>query len=125
MDLQTAEAVAIAFCNHYYGMFDTDRSSLASLFYESSLMKFEGDTKIGVEAIMKKLLELPFKVVKHIPTTVDGQPTIDNGVLITVNGQLKTDDDPPHAFSEMFHLKNSGGGWIILNNAFRLSIHNS
>ena len=33
--------------------------------------------------------ELPFKVVQHIITTVDCQPSRDNGVLVFVVGQLK------------------------------------
>ena len=66
------------------------------------------------------------RTVKHIVTTADGQPTVDGGVMVHVIGQLKTDEDPPHSFSEMFHLKkpHPNASYIVLNQIFRLGVHN-
>ena len=35
------------------------------------------------------LQELPFRAIQHILTKVDVQPTLGNGILISVFGQLK------------------------------------
>ena len=48
---------------------------------------------------------LTFQKIQHIITKVDCQPMFDGGILINVLGQLKTDDDPPHSFSQTFVLK--------------------
>merc|ERR1740124_2144466 len=75
---------------------------------------------MGKVEVMKKLVGLPMATVKHILTTVDG------GVIVHVIGQLKTDDDHPHAFSESFHLKkdpSNPASFVILNEIFRLSVH--
>ena len=70
------------------------------IFFDKPLLSF-----LGQAAIMQKLKSLSFTTVKHITTTVDGQPTVDGGMVIHVMGQLKTDNDAPHTFSETFYLK--------------------
>jgi len=126
MDAAITEATAVAtqFATHFYNTFDTNRQQLHLLYDDNvSLMTFEGATVTGKQKIIEKLVSLPFQTVKHILTTVDGQPTIDQGIMILVVGQLKTDNDPAHAFSEQFHLKKVGDSYVILNQSFRLSIH--
>lgn len=118
-----AKDLSTNFAKHYYDTFDTNRANLASLYCDVSIMQFESATHIGKENIMKSLVELPFKVVKHLVTTVDGQPTIDEGVIIHVLGQLKADEDPPHSFSQTFYVKMLKENYFILNEVFRLSIH--
>merc|ERR1712168_1617250 len=125
MDLNQSKQIAEAFTTHFYNAFDTNRSTLADLYCEASLLQFESSpVVIGKDEIVKKLVSLPMQTVKHIITTTDGQPTIDNGILIHVLGQLKADEDQPHSFSEMFHLKPNGSSYIILNQIFRLGVHN-
>ena len=123
-DLNGAKTVATAFAEHYYNAFDTNRGSLANLYVDVSILQFENETVMGKDAIIKKLVSLPMRTVKHIVTTVDGQPTIDGGIVIHVLGQLKADDDTPHSFSETFHLKKDASStYVILNEVFRLGIH--
>ena len=124
-DVDRAKQIALAFTDHFYTTFDTDRKGLGNLYCEVSLLQFESSpVVIGKEGIVKKLVELPMQRVRHVVTTVDGQPTIDGGIIIHVLGQLKTDEDQPHTFSEMFHLKVKDSSYIILNEVFRLGVHN-
>lgn len=126
MDLNGAQTFAEQFAKFYYTTYDSNRANLAPLFDDQvSIMSFEGKTFAGKVTIMKQLTELPFKKIQHIITTVDGQPTVDGGYVILVVGQLKTDEDPPHSFSEMFHIKkDAANNPFVLNASFRLSLHN-
>ena len=36
---------------------------------------------------------------------------------------LKTDEDPPHGFSQCFVLKPLGQSWFIAHDVFRLALH--
>lgn len=122
-----SQQISSEFAKFYYGAFDSDRSTLASMYRNESILQFEDATTIGAIEIVKKLVNLPFKTVRHVVTTVDGQPTIDGGIIIHVLGQLKTDEDRPHSFSEGFYLKKDTSipeaPFVILNQVFRLSIH--
>ncbi|XP_020617084.1 nuclear transport factor 2-like [Orbicella faveolata] len=114
-----------SFVNSYYQLFDTNRAELANFYTADSMMTFEGNQFGGTEAIKKKLVELPFVTVKHVVTTVDCQPTVQNGVVVYVVGQLKTDNDPPHSFSQCFLLMYNEqlASYCVLNDMFRLSLH--
>ena len=125
MDLNQAKQIAEAFTAHFYNTFDTDRNGLGNLYCDASLLQFESSPVVmGKDEIVKKLVGLPMQTVKHVITTADGQPTVDGGIIVHVIGQLKTDEDPPHSFSEMFHLKLNGDSFIVLNQIFRLGVHN-
>ncbi|XP_077982756.1 nuclear transport factor 2-like [Glandiceps talaboti] len=115
--------IGFAFANHYYITFDANRSNLRPLYAPSALLTFENDQFQGPDAIITKLTSLPFQVVKHVTTTVDCQPIDERTVLVFVVGQLKTDDDPPHGFSQVFQLKTDGNTWFIVNDMFRLTLH--
>lgn len=117
------EKIGREFAKTYYGLFDSNRAALANLYTDLSMLTFEGDQFQGAQAIVKKITELPFKVVQHIITTVDCQPSRDNGVLVFVVGQLKTDNDPPHSFSQTFQLFEKDTSYFVLNDMFRLSLH--
>ncbi|XP_057292227.1 uncharacterized protein LOC130614783 [Hydractinia symbiolongicarpus] len=123
-DIEGSQNLAQAFAKQYYNTFDTNRAGLGSLFVDVSILTFEGAALMGKDTIMAKLQGLPFQTVQHVITTVDGQPTVDGGVIIHVLGQLKTDNDPPHSYSETFHLKKGpGDNYVILNQVFRLGVH--
>ena len=125
MDLNQAKQIAEAFTTHFYNSFDADRNALANLYCDASLLQFESSPVVmGKDEIVKKLVSLSMQTVKHIITTADGQPTVDGGIMIHVLGQLKADEDQPHSFSEMFHLKQNGASYVILNQIFRLGVHN-
>eukprot|EP00166_Cyanidium_caldarium_P001333 ctg_1671.g458 len=82
------EAVAEAFVTHYYAVFDADRSQLSSLYREPSMLTFEGTACMGPQAIVQKLVSLPFQKVQHQVVTCDAQPVLPeslNGILVFVN----------------------------------------
>ncbi|XP_015116745.1 probable nuclear transport factor 2 isoform X1 [Diachasma alloeum] len=113
------------FVQQYYGLFDDalQRSTLVNMYNNDSFMTFEGIQIKGVSNIMEKLNSLSFKKIGRVLTAVDSQPTLDGGVLIHVLGRLKTDDDPPHAYSQIFVLKPLGGSFYCQHDIFRLVIH--
>lgn len=88
-------------------------------------MTFEGQQLMGRAKIMEKLQGLTFQKIQHIITAVDAQPTFDGGVLVVVLGQLKTDDDPPHSFNQLFILKPSGDSFYVEHDVFRLALHHA
>ena len=120
-----ADALAVQFTQAYYNVFDSDRSQLKNFYTNCSILSFEGMVSQGEEACVKKLQGLPFQVIKHALTTIEGQPTGFGGHIVHVVGQLKTDNDPPHSFTETFYLKPSGPQYYILNQSFRLSLHHN
>lgn len=86
-------------------------------------MTFEGSQLMGRAKILEKFQQLTFQKIQHVITTVDSQPTFDGGVLVTVLGQLKTDDDPPHTFNQTFVLKPSADSFFVEHDIFRLGLH--
>ncbi|XP_019629714.1 PREDICTED: nuclear transport factor 2-like [Branchiostoma belcheri] len=119
------DSIGRQFVDFYYKAFDENRSTLAALYRPESMMTFEGAQHQGPEAIVQKLVSLPFQKVQHVVTTVDCQPTVDFGVLVMVVGQLKTDEDPIHGFSQTFILKNDGSNYYVLSDIFRLVVHSA
>ena len=118
------KAIGENFVKFYYETFDSGRANLSLLYTNDSMMTFEGSEFKGNEAIMKKLNELPIQVVQHVLTTCDCQPT-GNAVTIHVIGQQKCDNDPPISFSQTFVLAPTPeGSFFVMNDIFRLGIHN-
>jgi hypothetical protein len=48
-----------AFVAHYYHTFDSNRPQLSSLYKDNSLMTFENEQFMGMQAIMTKLTVRP------------------------------------------------------------------
>jgi len=122
------ETIGKSFVQQYYAMFDDplQRPNLAQLYNtEQSLMTFEGQQAQGTLKIMEKFNSLTFQKIQHIITAVDCQPMFDGGILICVLGQLKTDEDPPHSFTQTFVLKPIADSFFIQHDLFRLSLHHS
>ncbi|GLH03807.1 Uncharacterized protein GBIM_09650 [Gryllus bimaculatus] len=92
---------------------------------ETSFMTFEGQQIQGAVKIMEKLTSLSFQKINRIITAVDSQPMFDGGVLINVLGRLQCDDDPPHAYSQVFVLKPLGNSFFCQHDIFRLGIHDT
>ena len=90
---------------------------------QKSLMTFEGQQLMGKAKIIEKLTSLGFQTIKHIVTQVDAQPTFDNGIVVSVLGQLKTDDDHPHTFNQVFIIKQENGTCYVEHDIFRLALH--
>ncbi|KAM7249397.1 hypothetical protein ACFE04_021521 [Oxalis oulophora] len=122
------EAIGKSFVEQYYLLFDdvNQRPNLANLYNaETSFMTFEGFQLQGAQKIMEKLNSLGFQKISRAISAIDPQPMFDGGVLINVFGRLKTDDDPPHAYSQTFVLKPVGTSFYIAHDIFRLMIHDT
>ncbi|XP_053553238.1 nuclear transport factor 2 isoform X2 [Bombina bombina] len=140
------EQIGSSFVQHYYNLFDTDRSQLSSIYIDSSCLTWEGQQCQGKCAIVEKLSSLPFQKIQHSITAQDHQPTTDACILSMVVGQLKADDDqilgfqqtfvlrhmssawadddPVMGFHQVFLLKNINEAWVCTNDMFRLALHN-
>lgn len=53
------QSVGTQFVQHYYTTIDSNRANLATLYSQESMLSFEGEQYLGVEAIMGKLQSLP------------------------------------------------------------------
>jgi ketosteroid isomerase-like protein len=113
------------FVTAYYQAFAASKTSVISFYNDTAYMSFEGKEMQGKAAISQHLEGLPFEKIQHVPTTIDAQQIDQTGALICVTGQLKTDEDPPHGFSQSFVLRQFGPGvFQLTNDVFRLAIHN-
>ncbi|KAF9277520.1 Nuclear transport factor 2 [Mortierella alpina] len=113
--------LAQQFIKYYYETFDSGRSQLAPLYRPTSMLSFEGNPTMGDAAIVEKLAGLPLDGLRHNISTQDAQPLENNGILITVTGQLLAPGETnPQFFCQTFHLKPDGGSYFIQNDIFRL-----
>ena len=87
------QSVGTQFVQHYYTTIDSNRANLASLYSQESMLSFEGEQYLGVEAIMGKLQSLPS--MQHAAASFDYQPTVNNGIIAFVTGQLAIDGGNP------------------------------
>ncbi|KAI7871643.1 hypothetical protein BDF14DRAFT_1082714 [Spinellus fusiger] len=116
--------VASAFVKFYYDTFDRNRLELAPLYRPTSMLSFEGMQFVGISDISEKLVNLPFKRVKHNVSTIDAQPTAFAGgsILVAVTGALLIDEESnPQMFSQTFHLIPEGNSYWVSNDVFRLN----
>ncbi|XP_028129237.1 probable nuclear transport factor 2 [Diabrotica virgifera virgifera] len=122
------DAIGKSFVQQYYMLFDdpNQRPNLVNMYnVEHSFMTFEGKQLQGSAKIMEKLNSLGFQNINRQLTEVDSQPMFDGGVLINVLGRLQVDNDPPHAYTQVFVLKPLNGSFFVQHDIFRLNIHNS
>ncbi|KAK1270436.1 Nuclear transport factor 2 [Acorus gramineus] len=118
------DTVAKAFVDHYYSTFDSNRAALVGLYQESSMLTFEGEKLQGAQAIVAKLVGLPFPQCLHKITTTDCQPSgPGGGMIVFVSGTLQLQGEQhPLKFSQMFHLMPTPqGSFYVLNDIFRLN----
>ena len=97
------DQVARAFVEHYYSIFDTNRSGLGSLYQDGSMLTFEGQKVAGSQNIVAKLTSLAFQQCKHHISTVDSQPSGPaGGILVFVSGNMQLPgEDHPLKFSQV------------------------
>ncbi|XP_059612193.1 probable nuclear transport factor 2 [Phlebotomus argentipes] len=122
------EDIGKGFVEQYYLLFDNpnSRSGLVNFYNaETSFMTFEGQQIQGSMKILEKLQGLTFQKINRIITSVDSQPMFDGGVLINVLGRLQCDDDPPHAYNQIFVLKPVANSFYCAHDIFRLNIHDT
>jgi len=122
---QNPEVIAKQFVQHYYTNFESNRTKLATLYQDHSMLTFEGDKFQGRNNIMKKLTNLNIQSIKHQVTSFDVQPTVGNGLIVFVCGNLAVDQNQNALkFAEVFTLQpipNQPGGYYVLNDVFRLN----
>ena len=117
-DFQT---IGEQFWEHYYKTISQNRGDLADLYTDDSMLTYEGDPIKGVQSIMEKLGSLP--ELKYEVITFDAQPSVNDGILCTIGGNLYIDNgDNPVKFAQTFHLQKGGNfGYYCLNDMFRLN----
>ncbi|KAF4975798.1 hypothetical protein FZEAL_7458 [Fusarium zealandicum] len=111
------------FIEFYYNQFDTDRKTLASLYRPESMLTFESASVLGAEPITEKLASLPFEKVKHQVSTLDAQPSNnEGGIIILVTGALLVDEEErPMNFTQTFQLaRDAAGQYFVHNDIFKL-----
>ncbi|KAK4229459.1 nuclear transport factor 2 [Podospora fimiseda] len=116
-------AIATQFVSHYYTTFDADRTQLAALYREGSMLTFQSSQSLGAASIAEKLANLPFQKVKHQIGALDAQPTPTGGIVILVTGHLLVDEEQnPLAYSQFFHLaQDAAQSWFVQNDIFLLA----
>ncbi|XVE87835.1 hypothetical protein DITRI_Ditri19aG0019800 [Diplodiscus trichospermus] len=117
------DLVGKAFVDHYYHLFDNDRTALASLYQPSSMLTFEGQKIQGVEDITATLNQLPFDQCRHVISTIDSQPSSFSGAIVVfVSGSIQLPGEEHQLrFSQMFHLVPLlQGNLFVENDIFRL-----
>ncbi|KAA8520005.1 hypothetical protein F0562_014261 [Nyssa sinensis] len=121
---EQVELVGRAFVDHFYHLFDNDRSSLSSLYQPTSMLTFEGQKIQGVDEISTKLNQLPFDQCQHVISTIDSQPSsFTGGIMVFVSGSLQlAGEEHSLRFSQMFHLiPTPQGSYFVQNDIFRLN----
>ncbi|KAM9623972.1 nuclear transport factor 2 isoform 3-T5 [Morphnus guianensis] len=88
------EQIGSSFVQHYYQLFDADRTQLGAIYIDASCLTWEGQQFQGKAAIVEKLSSLPFQKIQHSITAQDHQPTPDSCILSMVVGQLKIPSCP-------------------------------
>ncbi|KAF4441692.1 nuclear transport factor 2 [Fusarium austroafricanum] len=117
------EEVAKQFVEFYYNTFDTNRQGLSALYRDQSMLTFESSASLGAQAIGEKLVGLPFQKVKHEVSTLDAQPSNDQGgVIILITGRLLVDEEQnPMNFTQSFQLsRDASGQYFVFNDLFKL-----
>ncbi|QIW95179.1 hypothetical protein AMS68_000697 [Peltaster fructicola] len=114
------ENIAKQFTEFYYNLFDNNRPELVSLYRNNSMLTFETSPVQGATNIVQKLVDLPFKNVKHQISTQDAQPSNEaGGILVIVTGAL-LGETRPMSYTQTFQLLPEGGSYFVFNDIFRL-----
>jgi hypothetical protein len=114
-------AIGQQFVQHYYNVFDTNRPNLKELYTEESMLTFEGEQFKGVAGILDKFNS--FGTIQHVIKSFDAQPSVNNGILCFISGDLHIDgSENPVKFAQVFHLLPGGSaGFFCFNDMFRLN----
>lgn len=76
------------------------------MFSGESMLTFEGEQFLGQQQIYDKLTGIGS--LKHDISSLDCQPSANEGIICFVAGQLTIDDGPAMMFTEVFHLQKGG-----------------
>lgn len=85
------------------------------------MLSFEGEQLKGVASILGKFSS--FGEIRHDIKSFDAQPSLNNGILCFVSGDLFIDkSENPVKFAQVFHLVPGGSaGFFCFNDMFRLN----
>jgi hypothetical protein len=85
------------------------------------MLTFEGEQFRGSQTIIDKFST--FGNIKHVIKSFDAQPSVNNGILCFVSGDLFIDgSDNPVKFAQVFQLFPGGSaGYFCYNDMFRLN----
>jgi len=85
------------------------------------MLTFEGEQFKGVESILNKVKS--FGQIKHDIKTFDAQPSVNNGIVCFVSGDLFIDGgENAVKFAQVFQLFPGGpSGYFCFNDLFRLN----
>ena len=109
------------FVKHFYSTYNQPREQLMSLFSDQSMLSFEGEQFLGQEQIYGKLSS--FGQLTHKINSMDLQPTVGEGIIAFVSGELSIEGGQPMMFTEVFHLQKGGpNGYYVHNDIFRLNL---
>ncbi|KAI4198230.1 MAG: hypothetical protein LQ350_005392 [Teloschistes chrysophthalmus] len=117
------QEIAQQFTQYYYTTFDENRSNLAALYRDQSMLTFESNAVQGTSGIVEKLVGLPFQKIKHQVATLDAQPSSEQGgILVMVTGALLVDEEErPMNYTQVFQLQPDGqGSYFVFNDMFKL-----
>ncbi|KAL8691996.1 MAG: hypothetical protein Q9218_002888 [Villophora microphyllina] len=117
------QEIAQQFTQFYYSTFDENRSNLAALYRDQSMLTFESNAVQGTSGIVEKLVGLPFQKIKHQVATLDAQPSSEQGgILVMVTGALLVDEEErPMNYTQVFQLQPDGqGSYFVFNDMFKL-----
>jgi len=117
-----SDQLAQQFVETYYTTFQKNKNDLLQFYTEDSIMSFEGNHNKGIKEISDRIEQLSFESIKHEIISLDAHPSVIQGaILITVTGNMQTDNDPALKFVQVFHLvPNGSGGYFCANDIFRL-----
>uniref|UniRef100_A0A2K5QFV9 NTF2 domain-containing protein n=1 Tax=Cebus imitator TaxID=2715852 RepID=A0A2K5QFV9_CEBIM len=101
------EKITSSFIQHYYQLFDSNRTQLGTICNGVSCLTWEGQQVHRKAATVEKFI-----------TAQHHQPTPDSCIISMVVGQ------PIMGFHQMFQLKNINDAWVCTNNMFRKALRN-
>ncbi|EAN85794.1 putative nuclear transport factor 2 [Trypanosoma cruzi] len=115
------QEIGVAFVRQYYEFFSKSRDQLAGVYRSNSLMTWMGEQLQGGANIMARFANLGFNEAIFKAEDIDCHPSLSNGVLVVVNGEvLLKDERHPLKFNDVFHLAQDNGQWYISNQIFRI-----
>eukprot|EP00921_Rhytidocystis_pertsovi_P000329 GHVQ01000649.1.p1 GENE.GHVQ01000649.1~~GHVQ01000649.1.p1 ORF type:complete len:129 (-),score=17.97 GHVQ01000649.1:755-1141(-) len=107
------------FAQQYFSNFSSNRPAIVGMFGQHSMLTWEGQQFQGLQGIQEKLLALPRATYQV--SSFDCQPVYDNGILVTVSGDVTIEENPPMKFMQVFVLRRApAGSYYIFNTIFRL-----
>jgi NTF2-related export protein 1/2 len=108
---------AVKFVSTFYDTIDRKRHLIQKLYFESSILLYNGNPFSTSQQIFQFLLSLPAS--KHEILTIDAQP-LNSDLLVQVAGRVTYGEQKDSQFSQIFCLTQQGSAYVIGSDTFRL-----